>query len=97
MPNIKDNPPQEWIKLIGIKLLAQSSNSEEKLKKAIAGYLHKVIGPIDSVFAGMKIELLFKGVTYEMLQDQTLRDLVMDKFYFEGDFFEEFEAARKRN
>ena len=91
-PNIKDNPPQEWIKLIG-----QSSNSEERLKKVIAGHLHKVIGPIDSVFAGMKIELLFKGVTYEMLQDQKFRDLVMDKFYFEGDFFEEFEAARKRN
>ena len=92
LPNIKDNPPQEWIKLIG-----QSSNSEERLKKVLTMKLHNSIGPIESIFKGMNVELRFKGVTYEMLQDQKFRDLVMDKFYFEGCFFEEFEAARKRN
>ena len=94
-PNIKDNPPRELIKFID-----QSSNSEEReerLKEVLTENLHNCIGEIGSIFKGMNVELRFKGVTYEMLQEEKFRNLVIKKFFFRSNFFEEFEAARKRN
>lgn len=90
LPILKDNPPRELLDQISGK------PSAKVLTQYIHDRLQSVLPDPDDLVGEMKLELAFKGVTYETLTNPDFQRRIRAEFPYE-DFekpFEEFTAAQ---
>ena len=63
LPSVIKSPPNRWKWSLG------NSPNEEEIRNFSIPSLANAFGSADDVFQDMKVNLIFKGVTYESLSD----------------------------
>ena len=64
LPSVQMNLPERWKKFIG------TSPSKDQVKKMLEKDLTATFGSAKSIIKEMKVSLIFKGVTYELLNNE---------------------------
>ena len=89
LPALEKRPPQDWI----------PSSGERPDKKAIRvqleDELRTAFGTADQLVREMKVRCIFKGVTYELLNDPDFIDAATRAIPELEQFHQEFEAAKQ--
>jgi len=88
-PSVIKNCPPRWIKFLGNK------PSETDIKKQLDSELSILFGSVNNIFKKMEVKLMFKGVTYEMLNDNKFIEMLHSKFPNLKFAHEEYDAARE--
>jgi len=88
-PALMANMPSEWKKFLG----------PNPSQKAIRDQLHRVVtlafGKAETLLSGMKVNVVYKGVTYESLQDPEFIKAAKAAFPNLDVFHEEYDAAKE--
>lgn len=82
------NPPRRWLRYIG------EHPQPEQVKSMLRDELANAFGNVDDLFRGMSVKVLFKGVTYESLNDPEFIGVASKKIPFLTELHEEFDAAK---
>jgi len=90
LPLVKESPPQRWNKHYGGML------SDQLARKLLDNDLQKAFLSADSLVNEMKVKLVFKGVTYELLQDEEFINLARQRLPVLEELYYEFEAAKTK-
>jgi hypothetical protein len=87
LPAVYNRHPERWAKLLG------PSPSREAVGGLLNSELEEVFGSAQELFGEMKVKLVFKGVTYESLNDPKFL-AVATKAIPSLKLYEEYDAAR---
>jgi len=90
-PSVVKNCPARWTKFLGNK------PSETAVTDMLNSELEKLFGSADKIISNIEIKLMFKGVTYEMLNDEEFVKLVQTKIPNIHAVHDEYDAARESN
>jgi hypothetical protein len=63
LPSVLKNPPRRWVKAYPL------DQQDAVVKQNLDDALTKAFGKVDTIIGEMKVSVLFKGVTYELLSD----------------------------
>ena len=63
LPAVRRNPPSKWLNRIG------SDPHLAEVEAMLDNELDRAFGSAEQLLRGMEVQVLFKGVTYEMLND----------------------------
>lgn len=88
LPAVTSNPPERSIKLIG------RSPDKELVRKWLDTELTKVFGSAKSHMSQMEVSVIFKGVTYESLNDPKFVETAQKHLPTLKQLHEEFETAK---
>ncbi|HPO16333.1 MAG TPA: hypothetical protein PLI09_23050 [Candidatus Hydrogenedentes bacterium] len=88
LPRLNENPPKEW------RTSFQSTLDPSTVSHLLDEELKDAFGQVEQMIRGMGIKCLFKGVTYEMLQDKNFVTAVKKVLPDLPVFHEEYTAAR---
>jgi hypothetical protein len=88
LPQVKRNPPKEWLKSDGTRLDA------ETLKQFLDGDLRQAFGTADRLIKHMEVRLVFKAVTYELLSNTEFMEAAQKAIPELAKLYEEFDAAK---
>lgn len=88
MPSVCARPPERWMKLL------EPAPSRQALQELLDTELKKAFGSADDLFEDMKVKLLFKGVTYESLNDPKFIEIATGAIPSLKFLHEEYDAAR---
>jgi hypothetical protein len=88
LPGLLRRPPKEWVKAYGGKI---DRNMAERL---LDHDLHQAFGSTDRWIREMKLNLVFKGVTYELLCDPAFVEAATKAMPTLVALHQEWEAAR---
>lgn len=88
LPQIRKNPPDHWFKYLG------ASPSHEDVSDMLDAELQSVFDKKLAQVRHMHVKCLFKGVTYEMLNDPEFIKLARRKLPGLRELYREFEAAK---
>jgi hypothetical protein len=88
LPGVLESPPNRWERLIGRP--PQRQYVEAILRKE----LKDAFGDTKGLFDEMKVKVLFKGVTYELLNDEKFMEVASKEIPFLQQLHEEFDAAK---
>ena len=87
-PQIQKKPPDHWFKYLG------ASPSQKDLDGMLDAELQSVFDKKLAQVQHMHVRCLFKGVTYEMLNDPKFIKLARRKLPGLRELYKEFEAAK---
>jgi hypothetical protein len=87
-PSVTANPPGRWTNVLG------PHPSEVAVRGRLEKELAKNFGSVDHLIHGMKVKLVFKGVTYELLRDPDFIETAQEKIPDLKFLHEEFDAAK---
>ena len=90
-PAIKQNPPKDWIKSDGKR------PDDATLRQFLEDDLRRAFGTADRLIRQMEVKCLFKGVTYESLQDENFIDIAQKAIPELKDLYNEYDAAKGRS
>jgi len=90
-PSVIKSCPSRWQKFLGKR------PSEDAIKDMLDNELMSLFGSADNIFKKMEVKLMFKGVTYEMLNDDKFKEMLRAKFPNLKFAHEEYNAARESN
>jgi len=88
LPSVAASPPHRWTKFLG------STRAPADCERLLRRELDNVFGSCDDIFRDMRVKLLFKGVTYEMLNDPDFMRLAHERIPALGSLHDEFDAAK---
>lgn len=88
LPQVKKNPPDRWYKHLGPSPMEH--DVREMLDVELRGVFDKKLASVQR----MHVKCLFKGVTYEMLNDPKFIKLARRKLPGLREFYAEFDAAK---
>ncbi len=88
LPSVIKSPPKRWRWSLG------NSSNEEGIRKLLDTELANAFGSADDVFQDMKVNLIFKGVTYESLSDPEFIEIAGKNIPHLKFLYDEFDAAR---
>lgn len=88
LPTVKRTPPQDWIKSDGKKPNA------ETVEQFLNDDLRKAFGTAETLIKEMKVKLIFKGVTFELLSDVKFREAAREALPELKELHDEFNAAK---
>lgn len=63
LPSVQANPPTRWNKYVG------TSPLKDHLRKMLDDELTSAFGTAKSIVSDMKVSVIFKGITYELLNN----------------------------
>lgn len=89
-PAVANNPPSQSIKHIG------RNPNRESVKRWLDSEMRKVFGTGASYLSHMRVELLFKGVTYESFSDPAFKEVAQAKLPMLKRLHEEFDTAKEK-
>ncbi len=89
-PSVAKNPPERWTRTLG------PNPKPDALKAQLLDEVRRAFGEVDAVISEMKVNVLFKGVTFETLKDETFVELARERFPSLR-IHEEYKAARAAN
>jgi len=87
LPSVLRNPPARWNRYLGERPRVHD------IERMLREELTEAFGCSDDLFEAMKVKALFKGVTYESLNDPEFMRLASEKLLVE-ELHEEFDAAK---
>ena len=67
LPSVKASPPERWTKFLG------AEPDPDHIKKMLDDNLTVAFGTAKKIVTDMKVSVLFKGVTYELLNNEEFR------------------------
>jgi len=88
LPSVINSPPKRWRRSFG------STPNEEAIRELLDAELADAFGSADDVFQDMKVNLIFKGLTYECLSDPEFIKVAYKKIRHLKFLHDEFDAAR---
>jgi hypothetical protein len=88
LPNVLSCPPARWNRFLG-----ESSNHQE-VEHLLRSELKNAFGNSDGVFQDMNVKAIFKGVTYELLNDPKFMGVAGQAIPLLDALHDEFEAAK---
>lgn len=88
LPTVKRTPPQDWIKSDGKKPDADT------VQQFLDDDLRKSFGTAETLIKEMKVKLIFKGVTHELLSDEKFREAARDALPELTQLHDEYDAAK---
>ena len=91
LPTVKRTPPQDWSKSDGTKPDA------ETVEQFLNDDLRKAFGTAETLIKEMKVKLIFKGVTFELLSDGKFREAAREALPELKELHDEFDAAKATN
>jgi hypothetical protein len=91
-PAVCKKPPARWKRDLGCR-----QPSEEDVRCQLDAELKSAFGSVADIFQEMKVNVSYKGVTYELLKDPDFIKLAKVKMPGLKVLFEEFLAAIERN
>ncbi len=68
--------------------------TEEMIKKRVRDEIMKAFGTADKYIKEMKVEVIFKNVSYESLQNKEFLDAAKKAFPYVEFFYEEYDALK---
>jgi hypothetical protein len=89
-PSVKENMPERWLGDIG------PNPSDDNLKKQLNMEIKNAFGNVNKLVKPMKVEVVFKGVTYESLQNQEFIEAAKKAFPNKDVFHEEYDTAKQK-
>lgn len=87
LPSVAKNPPPAWLRFLG------PVPNRTEIKDTLHRTLLEAFGPPEALLSAMKVNVVFKGVTYETLSDQDFVALA-EKAFPKIILHEEFDAAK---
>jgi hypothetical protein len=87
LPSLAQNPPTRWKKYLG------EHPSVQVIEDILRMELTKALGQSEDVFEEMHVKVVFKGITYELLNDPEFTRVAARMFPSLGNFHDEFDAA----
>jgi hypothetical protein len=87
-PSVSANPPERWTKFLGPRA------SKDAVRGQVDNELAAAFGSVDHLFDEMKVKLIFKGVTYESLNDPRFIETASRAIPTLQSLHEEFDAAK---
>jgi len=69
LPGVVASPPNRWKRLLG------DGPSEAEIERVLDRELERAFGSAEDVFHEMKVNVVFKGVTYESPSDAEFIDM----------------------
>jgi hypothetical protein len=88
-PAVKSNPPKRWTKYLGV---GRDANSIQRL---LEKELERAFGSAEKVVGKMHVSVLFKGVTYELLNDAKFIETARKAIPSIPFLHEEYDAAKE--
>jgi hypothetical protein len=88
LPTVIRNPPARWNRFLGEP--PRDQVIERMLQKELTG----AFGRSEDLFADMKVKAIFKGVTYESLNDPEFMRIASEEIPSLDELHEEFDAAK---
>jgi hypothetical protein len=88
LPSVIKSPPKRWKWSLG------NPPNEAEIRKLLDTELANAFGSADDVFQDMKVNLIFKGVTYESLSDPEFIEVAGKNIPHLKFLYDEFDAAR---
>jgi hypothetical protein len=88
LPGVIENPPRRWLRLIG------ENPQRSQVECVLRSELTDAFGNTEDLFAEMRVRAIFKGVTYESLNDPEFMCIASRKIPFLDELHEEFDAAK---
>jgi hypothetical protein len=90
LPTVTKNPPVRWKRYLGDH--ANSQQVESLLRRELT----EAFGLSDDVLEEMKVKIIFKGVTYESLNDPDFIRIALEKIPSLEALHDEFDAAKAK-
>jgi hypothetical protein len=87
LPAVRGNPPKRW------KKHYSGVPSDDLLRRLLEGDLFRSFGTAEGMIKEMKVNLLFKAVTYELLKDQAFMEIAKKKLPALSQLYDEYDAA----
>jgi hypothetical protein len=88
LPAVIASPPPRWQRYIG------SHPTRQETEQMLRTELEDTFGRADDLFKEMKVKVIFKGVTYESLNDPEFRKVAAARIPGLKQLHEEFEVAK---
>jgi len=88
LPGILASPPSRWGRFLGV------GASRENLERLLRSELSDAFGSSDKLFREMEVKLVFKGVTYESLNDPDFVRVARENIRSLDLLHEEYDTAR---
>lgn len=88
LPTVIDNPPARWNRFLG------GGSRDQVIERLLDKELTDAFGCSEDLFADMKVKAVFKGVTYESLNDPEFMRIATEEIPTIDDLHEEFDAAK---
>ena len=88
LPGTFASPPSRWKRFLG------NGASREDLERLLRSELSDAFGSSEKLFRDMEVKLVFKGVTYESLNDSEFVRVAREKIRSLDLLHEEYDAAR---
>lgn len=86
-PAVRRNPPQRWLKFIGV------AAKDEDFRRMLDSDLRDAFGSADEALRKIELRLVFKGVTYELLNDPKFMNIAASAIPSLASLHTEFDAA----
>ncbi|OQZ00305.1 MAG: hypothetical protein B6D41_00170 [Chloroflexi bacterium UTCFX4] len=87
-PSVRDNWPSRWQKYLG------KQPKEQDIRRMLDEELSNVFGSAQDILEEIEVKLLYKGVTYELLNDPKFIKVARQKIQHLKTLHEEYDAAR---
>ncbi len=91
LPAVRNSPPKRWQKHFDREL------SEQLARRLLDNDLQKAFRSAEALAKEMKVKLVFKGVTYESLQDDKFVELARMKLPALDELYSEYDAAKPKD
>jgi hypothetical protein len=91
LPSVEANPPMRWMKFLG-----PPPDRNQMVARMLDRELQEAFGSVDDLIADMKVQKVFKGVTYESLCDAEFRRVALEAIPSLAELHEEYDAAKGR-
>jgi hypothetical protein len=88
LPSVAKNPPARWLKFLG------ENPKDQEIERVLRSELADAFGQSDDVFREMRVKAIFKGVTYESLNDPDFMRIASRKIPSLDTLYDEFDAAK---
>jgi hypothetical protein len=88
LPSVTKNPPARWKKFLS------EHPKDQEIDRILRSELTDAFGRADDVFHEMKVRAVFKGVTYESLNDPEFMRIASQKISSLDTLHDEFDAAQ---
>lgn len=88
LPNVLKNPPTRWNRFLG------ENSSHQEVEHILRSELRKAFGNSDGVFQDMNVKVIFKGVTYELINDPKFMRIAGQAIPLLETLHDQFEATK---
>jgi len=88
LPGVEANPPPRWRKFLGLGF------DRDQIARMLDRELTVAFGSVDRLIENMRLDVVFKGITYESLNDPEFRRVAQKAIPSIAELHTEYDAAK---